>query len=85
MSKCPDISVGKWITIENQDCVISKLYNAESQSGVGQVIFNKSKPTTHVFDWNGDTWFFPEQPDFGGYGRDSDPFVQQLKRGRYQD
>ena len=33
-------------------------------------------------DWNGEKWFFPYCPDFGGYSRESDLWVQQLKLGR---
>ena len=33
-----------------------------------KVVFNPQKPTTHDVDWNGQQWFFPERPDFGGYG-----------------
>lgn len=46
-----------------------------------KVVFNPQKPTTHDVDWNGQQWFFPERPDFGGYGRDGCPFVRKLKQG----
>ena len=46
-----------------------------------KVVFNPQKLTTHDVDWNGQQWFFPERPDFGGYGRDGCPFVRKLKQG----
>jgi len=46
--------------------------------GVCQGFFNRQKPTTHDVDWDGETWFFPQRQDFGGYARPSDPYVQML-------
>ena len=83
MSKPPKIHPGKWITVGDNDCVVKTVYKEGSSSGVCLVVFDKDKPTTHDVDWDGGKWFFPNRPDFGGYGRDDEPYVQQLKRGRY--
>jgi hypothetical protein len=79
----PSVHPGDWIVVGNQQCVVRRVYPNPEDSGVCEVVFNKQKPTTHDVDWNGQDWFFPERPDYGGYGRDGDPYVQQLKRGRY--
>jgi len=83
MRNPPEIKPGDWIVVGKIDCVVTHLYPPNSPFGAGLVVFNKSKPTTHDVSWDGEKWFFPERPDFGGYGRDSDPYVQQLKRGRH--
>ena len=83
MKDIPKIKPGDWLTVGSNDCVVSMIYPPDSQSGVCLVVFNKNKPTTHDIDWDGTKWYFTECPDFGGYAKDSDPFVQQLKRGRY--
>jgi len=82
MANQPSITSGDWITVGQQECVVMKVYPAKGQYGVALVVFNKSKPTTHDIDWDGDQWFFPKRPDFGGYGRTGDKYVEQLKRGR---
>lgn len=79
----PEIKPSDWIEIGSYDCVVMKVYPENSLFGICKVVFNKTKPTTRHADWNGERWFFPERPDFGGYGRDDDPHVRQLKRGRY--
>lgn len=86
MSEVPKISELDWITVGTHDCVVRHVYpqHHRSYSGVCEVVFNRAKPTTHDVDWNGTAWFFPERPDYGGYGRDGDPAVEQLKRGRYR-
>lgn len=81
MKDHPKISPGDWIYVGSTRCVVTNVYASTSLSGVCMVVFNKHKPTTHDVDWNGKEWYFPQRPDFGGYGRDNDPFVQQLKRG----
>ena len=81
MNKHPKVSPGDWIHVKGNRCVVTHVYPPDSQNGVCKVVFNEQKPTTHDVDWNGSDWIFPERPDFGGYGRDSDPFVRQLKRG----
>ena len=83
MSEHPKIKPGDWITVGATDCVVSVVYPQNSQSGACLAVFNKQKPTTHDVDWDGEKWFFPKRPDFGGYGQDHDPYVLQLKRGRY--
>jgi hypothetical protein len=81
MNKFPEIKTGDWIVVDGQNCVVKNVYPQNSMSGVCLVVFNKKKPTTHDVDWDGEKWFFPDRPDYGGYARDSDPYVQQLKRG----
>ncbi|WP_114193528.1 hypothetical protein [Edaphovirga cremea] len=81
--KHPDVKPSDWIEVGGYDCVVMKTYNANSPFGICKVVFNKTKPTTRDVDWNGDKWFFPERPDFGGYGRNDDPYVIQLKKGCY--
>ena len=83
MSEHPSIKSGDWLTVDATDCVVTVVYPQGYESGVCLVVFNKQKPTTHDVDWDGEKWFFPKRPDFGGYGRDRDPYVLQLKRGRY--
>ena len=78
MSFIPNVSAGDWIYVGTVRCVVRMVYKPESTNGVCEVVFNKDKPTTHDVDWDGDKWFFPKRPDFGGYPRQSDPFVQQL-------
>jgi hypothetical protein len=82
MPETPNIEAGDWIIVEKQDCVVMRVYPKDSKNGCCLVVFNKKKPTTRDVDWDGEKWFFPDRPDFGGYGRDSDPFVQKLRRGR---
>lgn len=82
MTAQPPIALGDWIEVGSTDCVVMNIYKAESSSGVCQVVFNKKKPTTHDVDWDGTKWFFPERPDYGGYGRDGNKFVEILKRGK---
>lgn len=79
----PEITPSKWIDVAGCACVVMKIYPKNSPFGICRVVFNKAKPTTHDVDWDGEKWFFPQRPDFGGYGRDDDPYVRQLKRGRY--
>jgi hypothetical protein len=78
----PEIKAFNWIDVGGCQCVVMAIYSADSNSGVCKVVFNKAKSTTRDVDWDGQKWFFPERHDFGGYGRDSDPFVSCLKRGR---
>jgi hypothetical protein len=80
--KASKIAPGDWITVGTTRCVVSKVYAPDQSSAVCLVVFNKSKPTTHDLDWDGEKWFFPERADFDGYGRISDPYVQQLIRGK---
>ncbi|HEN3663732.1 TPA: hypothetical protein U5E42_003541 [Yersinia enterocolitica] len=83
MKVYPKVELGEWITIGMYDCVIRKIYDHSLQSSVGQVVFNKDKPTTHDFEWSGDGWVFSESSDFGGYVHESDRYVQILKQGKY--
>jgi len=66
------------IHVNGVRCIVRLLYAPESMEGVCQVVFNRQKPTTHDVDWDGETWFFPQRQDFGGYARPSDPYVQML-------
>lgn len=79
----PSVKSGEWIKVSGNDCVVTHVYEEGSPFGTGIVVFNPKKPTTHDFDWDGEHWFFPKRPDFGGYAQESDPYVRQLKRGRY--
>lgn len=83
MSKHPKIQVGDWITVGSHDCVVSMVFTENLSGGVCMVVFDQRKPTTRVVEWGGDNWAFQKSPDYGGYARDSDYCVQQLKRGRY--
>lgn len=78
----PDLQIMGWIKVGNYDCVVKKILPQDYPGGVCIVVFNKTKPTTHHVGWDGEKWFFPERPDFGGYARESDPCVAKLKRGR---
>jgi len=82
MNTHPPIEPGDWIEVSSASCVVMNVFKPSSPSGVCKVVFNKAKPTTHDVDWDGTEWFFPQRPDFGGYGREGDRFVQILKRGR---
>ena len=82
MSEHPKIKEGDWLIVEKTNCVVSIVYPKNSESGICLVVYDPKKPTTHDVDWDGEKWIFPKRPDFGGYGRDSDPYVQQLKRGK---
>ncbi|HHD2920640.1 hypothetical protein [Enterobacter kobei] len=63
----PEIIPSDWIDVAGRACVVMRVYP-------------KNSP---FVDWNGEKWFFPQRPDFGGYGRDDAPYVRQLKKGRY--
>ena len=78
----PTLRAGEWVQVGAHDCVVRRVYPPGSPFGVAEVVFNRSKPTTHDVAWDGQHLFFPERPDFGGYGRLSDPYVQQLLRGK---
>ena len=79
----PKINPGDWITVGHIDCVVAIIYPENASSGICKVIHNKKKPTTRDVSWDGEKWFFPERPDFGGYGKISDPYVQKLMRGKH--
>jgi hypothetical protein len=81
MMEAPKISPDDWITVDGGKCVVCLVYKPNSHSGIGMVVFNKIKPTTHDVEWDGEKWFFPKRSDFGGYGRDGDKYVIQLRRG----
>lgn len=83
MTEHPPIAPGDWITVTGTDCVVINVFKPASPFGVCKVVFNRAKPTTHDVDWDGTTWIFPQRPDYGGYGRDGDPYVRQLKLGRF--
>ena len=74
----PIINLGDWLRVGNTLCVVMTVYQANSRDGVCEVVFNKSKPTTHNVDWNGKEWVFSVRADFGGYAPDSNQYVQQL-------
>jgi hypothetical protein len=79
MFQHPEVKAGEWLHVGSAACVVTNVYPIGAKNGVCLVVFNKNKPTTHVVDWDGERWFFPERPDYGGYAKESDPFVQQLK------
>lgn len=83
MNAHPDIGYLSWIEVGSFNCVVKTILPSGSASGVCIVVYNKSKPTTRHVDWDGNKWFFPERPDFGGYAPESDPCVVKLKRGRW--
>lgn len=70
------------INVAGKECVVMAVFSENSLNGVCKVVFNKTKPTTHDVDWDGEKWIFPERPDFGGYGRDDNPFVRHLRKDR---
>lgn len=79
----PLVRPGEWIKVGGNDCVVTHVYEDDSQPETGMLVFNPKKPTTHEFRWDGDHWVFSDSPDYGGYARESDPYVRQLKRGKY--
>lgn len=79
----PKIKSGDWITVGSHDCVVTQIHFGNPVSGDCSVIFNKNSPTSHDVEWDGEKWNFSERLDYGGYVKDSDPFVYQLKKGRY--
>lgn len=83
MSKVPDIKQGEWITVGTTSCVIKNVYQEGTSDAVCLVVFDEDKPTTHDVSWDGENWVFSERSDYGGYGRNDDKYVQQLKHGRY--
>lgn len=76
----PDIKTNDIIYIGDTKCIVRKVYEPNSPFGVGQVVFERDKPTTRDFDWKEGNWYFPERPDFGGYVQESDPFLNRLRR-----
>lgn len=67
-----------WLRVGENDCVVMSVY----ENGSCKVVFNKEKPTTEIAEWNGEQWTFNNTADFGGYAKEHDRFVQQLKRGK---
>lgn len=82
MSEHPKLNPTDWIKVGNIDCVVTCVYPQNSSSLICLVVFDKTKPTTHDVDWDGEKWIFPKRPDFGGYINDTDKYVLQLKRGK---
>jgi hypothetical protein len=76
----PTVKPRDWIKVGDWDCVM-KIVKEQENDCYYEVVFNPSKPTTHEVKWVDGEWVFADTPDYGGYGRDSDPFVVQLKRG----
>jgi hypothetical protein len=80
----PQLRIGDWITINRMDCVIAALREPGDPFGLGEVVFDPEKPTSHDFDWDGEKFILPPRPDFGGYA-DGNPryraAVEKLKRG----
>lgn len=77
-----NVKPGDWIKIGSLDCVMRKV-NEHANGCYYEVVFNPSKPTTHEVKWVDNKWIFADSVDYGGYGHYSDPYVIQLKRGRY--
>jgi len=82
ISSRPKIILGEWVVVGGVDCVISNIYEKDSQFGSCEVVFNADKPTTHDVTWDGQKWVFPNRSDFGGYADKTDPYVAILKRGK---
>lgn len=78
----PSIKPGDTIYVQGVRCIVMRVFKPEHWTAC-MVVFNPTKPTTHDVDWDEEhgRWVFPERPDFGGYGRDTDPFVRQLRNG----
>lgn len=53
----PELKPYDWIRVSNRTCVVMNVYPANSSFGVCKVVFNKTKPTTHDVDWDGQNWF----------------------------
>ncbi len=79
-----NLKAGDWISVNNLDCVVTRIYE-KPFTGMGEVVYNKDKPTTKNFDWDEDRekYYFSEERDFGGYGHERCPYIQQLKKGKY--
>ena len=82
MKNHPVVRSGGWISVADDDCVVTRVYPEGSASGLCQVVSDTRKPATHDVDWDGAAWFFPDRSDHGGRTLDSNPFVQKLQRGR---
>jgi hypothetical protein len=78
----PKINIGDWVTVGNSDCVVWAVSKEGTSDTICVVVCNKNKPTTLPVGWDGEKWFLVPIPDYGGYARDTDRLVQQLKRGR---
>lgn len=79
----PSVRPGEWIEVDGNDCVVTHVYEDDSQIEKGMLVFDTKKPTTHESGWDSERWVFSDSPDFDGYARETDPSVRLLKRGRY--
>ncbi len=46
----PPVTPGDWIEVSGNHCVVTDVYEEDSQFGTGMVVFDPKKPTTHEFD-----------------------------------
>jgi hypothetical protein len=76
----PEVKLNEIIYIGKIKCIVRRIYESDSPFGVGEVVFEADKPTSHDFDWQDGRWIFPERPDYGGYVAENDPFLNRLRR-----
>ncbi len=76
----PQIEENEIIYVDGIKCIVRRLYKSESTLGIGEVVFDQGKPTSHDFDWKEGKWYFPDRPDYGGYVSESDPFLNRLRQ-----
>lgn len=92
LSNIPKTEEGEWITVEDIDCVVTKIINTtidtnlNSKFGHYEVVFNPNKPTNCNVYWNGSVWSWCETgSDYGGYANNYPrlkKFIAILKDGR---
>jgi vacuolar-type H+-ATPase catalytic subunit A/Vma1 len=46
----PIVKEHEIIYINGQKCIVRRVYEKGSSSGVGEVVFERGKPTSHDFD-----------------------------------
>lgn len=51
----PEIHVKDWIDVGNRECLVQRLLPLGSPVGVCIVVLNKTKPTTRIAGWNGES------------------------------
>jgi hypothetical protein len=86
MSNIPDLKEGQWIEIDGSDYVVSVLFEKETPLGIGEVVFNPSKPAFKDFGWDGEKFYLFPSGDFGGYAERAarhSKAVKILKKGKW--
>lgn len=58
----PPVQVKELITVENQTCVVSKIYGAYCLLGVCEVVTDRENPVNRDIFWDGGRWLFSERP-----------------------